>query len=203
MTSQPKLALVKEPGEFFEELITGTLQKLGVRVLPATRSYLVDLLSQFMVTDRLYTQTENGTRQEEPLALLTMSAMEASAPHEQRAIFRHIGDVSLYTAGFFQDSFSRKLVDVDYYIGMGGNAYQNVAARIAVKPERTMFTELADRFTTCVDILAEISAQTAQKTEKDLLRMYDLWIKTHSDRAARTLREAGIIPDRTLKKKLQ
>ena len=34
-----------------------------------------------------------------------------------------IGDVSLFTSGFFADSLRGKLVDVDYYVNIGGAAY--------------------------------------------------------------------------------
>ena len=41
---------------------------------------------------------------------------------EQRASLKQIGDVSLFISGFFSDSLRRKLVDVDYYVSIGGGA---------------------------------------------------------------------------------
>ena len=40
---------------------------------------------------------------------------------------QRLGDVSLFIAGFFARSFARKLIDVDYHIAMGGNAYSSLA----------------------------------------------------------------------------
>jgi hypothetical protein len=54
-----------------------------------------------------------------------------------------------------------------------------------------------------VDVLAEISDKTSPKAEKDILRLYELWIKTRSGRAAKALQEAGIVPNKTLKKDWQ
>lgn len=198
-----KLSLVKEPGDFFKELLVETLSQLRVKVLPHTQSYLVNLMDQFVLTDRLYSTNEKGEKCDEPLAFMLKAAIEATDPKAQSAMFRHIGDVSLYTAGFFQDSLSRRLVDVDYYIGMGCSAYQNVAQRTMKSSQRSLYSELAFKFSSLVDVLAEMSSQTSMKTEKDLLRLYDLWIKTQSVRAEKALSRAGIQPNRILKKKLQ
>ena len=70
----------------------------------------------------------------------------------QRLLFRQLGDVSLYVAGFFQDSFAKKLVDIDYYIDMGGTAYHHVAVRADRPPVQQMFHELAGRFGALVDV---------------------------------------------------
>jgi hypothetical protein len=111
--------------------------------------------------------------------------------------------VSLYVAGFFQDSLNRKLVDVDYYIGMGGAAYQQVAVRTYEDTLRDLYLELADKFGAFVDVLAEVSDKTSQRTEKDILRLYELWLKTRSERAAKALQEAGIVPNETIGKDWQ
>mgnify|MGYP002137355912 CR=1 FL=1 len=62
------------------------------------------------------------------------------------ARMRAMGDFSLYIAGFFSDSLKRKLVDVDYYIGMGGAAYEN-AARLEDKKHRAqVLLELSKKY---------------------------------------------------------
>ena len=87
----------------------------------------------------------------------------------------------------------RKLVDVDYYIDMGGTAYQQVAIRTE-ETRKSIFEELAHKFAAFVDVLAAVSAKTTpNKSEKDLLRLYELWVRTGSDRAAKALSEAGSI----------
>jgi hypothetical protein len=87
---------------------------------------------------------------------------------------------------------------------MGGVAYQNVAARAEDQQMRVLYQELADRFSSWVDVLAEVSDQAfSHRTEKDLLRLYDQWLRTGSERAARALQEAGIVPNDTVKKDWQ
>lgn len=195
-----RLTLVSQPQDYFRELVTDALDRQNVTTQPETEFYLVNLLNQFMTTDRLYSRDGQGGVRAEPLALMIKEALEVPERSAQSAMFRQVGDVSLYVAGFFQDSLSRKLVDVDYYIGMGGTAYQQVAARSEEDALRELYLELAGKFARLVDVLAEVGDKTSLRTEKDLLRMYELWVRTRSDRAAKALHDAGILPNETIKK---
>lgn len=195
------LTLVAQPQDFFRELVTEALGQQHVRTRPETEFYLVNLLNQFIKTDRLYGQSQDGTMREEPLAFMVKEAIEEPKPQAQAALFRRIGDVSLYTAGFFQESLNRKLVDVDYYIDVGHTAYSNVASRAEEDVMKIIYEELSAKFAAFVDVLAAVSDKTTPKSEKDLLRLYELWVRTGSDRAAKALQDAGIIPNKTAVKK--
>ncbi len=188
-----RLTLVTQPQAYFKDLISEALVTTRVSPRPETEFYLVNLLNQFMSANRLT---------EEPLALMVKEALEAEAA-TQNAMFRQIGDVSLYVAGFFQDSLNRKLVDVDYYIEMGGSAYQRVATHTPEQTLRELYSELAHKFGAFVEVLAKVSDKTSTRTEKDILRMYELWIRTKSERAAKALQDAGILPNDTVKKDWQ
>lgn len=197
-----ELALVTEPAEYFRELVLQALSKQKIKTQPETEFYLVNLLSQFITTETLFSRDGEGHLKDEPLVLKLKEAIETPEPTVQKLLYRQIGDVSLYTAGFFQDSLNRKLVDVDYYINIGGSAYKNVAER--AEEMRKVFAELASRFGTFVDVLAEVSSVTTPKnTEQDILRLYELWMKTKSERAEKALKEAGIIPLDNIKKDIQ
>ena len=203
MGDKPTLKLFSQPQDFFRELVSDALERQKLATQPETEFYLVHLLNKFMKTDQLYSVGPEGQVREEALAILVKEAFEAAELKEQSALFRHVGDVSLYVAGFFQDSLNRKLVDVDYYIRIGGTAYQHVAARSGEANLRGLYLELAGKFGSLVDILAEVSDKTAQRTEVDLLRQYELWVRTRSERAAKALQEAGILPNETVKKDWQ
>jgi len=204
MSRKRSLALVTQPQGYFHELVTAAIKSQKVKTRPETEFYLVNLLNQFMLTDNLYTRDGNGNAYEEPLALMLKEALEQPNPEQQKSLFRHVGDVSLYTAGYFQESLNRKLVDVSYYIGMGNAAYRHAAARTAEDLFRAIFQELADQFSRFVEVFAEVSEKTTEpKTEKDLLRIYEHWVNTKSERSAKKLKQAGILPNNTIKKKLQ
>ncbi len=202
MKVNSSLTLVAQPQDFFRELVTEALGKQKVTTQPETEFYLVNLLNRFMATESLYAPGAEGGAKNEPLALLLKEALEQPKA-KQGTYFKHLGDISLYTAGFFQASLNRKLVDVDYYIGMGGTAYQHAAAQSNEGTLRSLFGELAHKFAALVEVLAEISDKTSPRAEKDILRIYELWIKTRSGRAAKALQEAGIVPNKTLKKDWQ
>ncbi len=201
--SKSALTLVSQPQDFFRELLKNALEKQKVSTQPETEFYLVNLMNQFMTTDKLYSRNPEGTSRDEPLAIRVKEALEQPEPHLQSVLFRQIGDVSLYVAGFFQDSLNRKLVDVDYYIGVGETAYQHVAVRSDEEIFKHVYRELAEKFGALVEVFAEVSDRTTQKTEVNLLRMYELWIRTKSERAARALHEAGILPNDNVKKDWQ
>ncbi len=187
------LKLVAQPQDYFRELVTAALGRNQVSTRPDTEFYLVNLMNQFVSAEKLT---------QEPLVLMIKEAIERSESHEQQAMFRKVGDTSLYIAGFFQDSLNRKLVDVEYYIGMGGTAYQHAAVRCE-QGLRPVLQELADRFSVFVNVLADVSEKAFPKTEKDLLRLYEVWVTTRSERAAKALQEAGILPNDTVKKDWQ
>lgn len=201
--NKKSITLIAQPQAYFHELVTETLGKQQVATKPETEFYLVNLLNQFMTTDRLYSTNENGERREEPLVLMVKEALEQREVEAQSAIFRQVGDFSLYVGGFFQDSLIRKLVDVDYYIEMGRSAYSQVAVRTEEHALQSLYGELSQKFDRFIEVLAEISDKTSIRTEKDILRLYELWVRTKSERAAKALQEAGIIPNDTIKKDWQ
>lgn len=203
MSKDLKLKCVAQPQEYFYELLDSAFSKRSFRPTAETEFYLVNLLNQFMTTDALYARNSEGRHEEGALALLVKEAVDTPGGTAQRMMFRQVGDLSLYTAGFFQDSLNRKLVDLDYYIDMGGHAYRQAATRHEEASLKKIFEELSHRFGKFVDVLADVSDQTMLKTERNLLRLYDTWVTTKSVRAERLLHEAGIVPNKNTKKNIQ
>ncbi|OFZ78498.1 MAG: hypothetical protein A2583_05415 [Bdellovibrionales bacterium RIFOXYD1_FULL_53_11] len=200
MAKKQRITTVAQPMDYFRDLLHVALGHLKIKISPDLEYYLVNLLNQFMLSDRLFSRDEKGHMHQEPLALMIKDALETSKREHRHAMFRQVGDVSLYTAGFFQDSLQNKMVDVDYYIDMGGAAYKHAAASASAIMLRAVFQELSERFAKFVDVLAEVSDKTGARTEKDLLRIYELWLKTRSKRAEKALKAAGILPNKNVKK---
>jgi hypothetical protein len=61
---------------------------------------------------------------------------------------------------------------------------------------RQVFAELAAKFQPMVDALNEISESAYQHTDQDRLRLYELWVKTGSERSRQLLRKLGLEPAR-------
>lgn len=198
------LTIVTEPAEFFKDLVGKALENQKVEADQHVEFYLVNLLSQFMRSDKLFQIDElSGEAKPELLAKnLQDGLLGEGTGHRQKALKR-LGDVSLYTAGFFSESLTRKVIDVEYYIDMGKCAYSNLSNIIPDEDFSRLFGELSDRFTKFVDVLSEISEVTnaTQKDPQNVLRMYDLWLRTSSEKAERQLKEVGIIPPTVINKK--
>lgn len=189
--------LVLHPDEYFQGAVAGAVTTLKAEVSLHAQAYLVQLLGGFIASENFYPTDSEGRPAE------TLADQLAIALHEDRAELRaqrlrKLGDFSLYVAGFFSDSLNRKLVDVDYYIGMGEAAYGNVAHLEEKRNRAELFAELSKGFPKLVDVLAQISEETGFHPEnhQDLLRTYDLWAKTGSERLAKQLARAGIMPNK-------
>ena len=196
MTIQPVASLK----EFFKDALHDALSHQHVAVEDQTEHYVVNLLTLFSNTDALYERQPDEAAPRsglKPLALMLGEALEAPT-HEARCRgLQRLGDVSLFIAGFFSAGFARKLVDVDYHIAMGGRAYGTLAESCPPTRGRTLrqvFAELASKFVPVVDALNEISESSYQHSDQDRLRLYELWVKTGSERSRQLLRKLGLEP---------
>ena len=189
------LKLETSAESFFFELVHGAVENQKIKIQPETEFYVVKLLSRFIFSESLYSKNSTGALEDQPLALLYKEALEAEAPPIQKTLFQNVGDISLYKAGYFQESLNRTKIDLDYYIGMGGAAYLNASKMTDEKHFQYLFGELSDKFDRFVNVLFEVSEKTSlsgTKTETDIFRMYELWTNTGSERAARVLKKSGI-----------
>lgn len=57
-----------------------------------------------------------------------------------------------------------------------------------------VFGELAAKFQQMVDALNEVSEAGYQYSDRDILRLYEVWLKTGSRRAERLLSGLGVAP---------
>jgi hypothetical protein len=181
------------PAEYFKELVEAALARQHLHAADLTEYYLVNLLCQYVRPD--VSDAEHG----ELLAVRFARAMQSGGT-EQRARLRSLGDFSLFTAGFFSDSFRRKHVDIDYYVSMGEYAYGSLSR--AEDAFRDVFAELARKFVGFSDVLADISERTAlTSNNNDVLRMYEKWLRTGSQREGQRLIERGILPNSSVGKR--
>jgi len=186
--------------EFFKDSVAEAMAKQGVAADDHTAYYVVNLLTLFARYDALYERAKPGPGLQ-PIALLLAAAADSPDRETRNAMLRRAGDTSLFVAGFLGDGFARKLIDVDYYIDMGGAAYGRLSDDVrGTRDGRAfgaVFAELATKFRDFVDVLAEIR-DSGRAAAIDVLRLYEIWLRTGSKRAARLLREHGLEPNATL-----
>jgi hypothetical protein len=178
--------------EYFKELVDDAIAHQGLAAQELTSFYVVHLLAGFLQCPA----TERGD-DDAPLAVRLARALERGG-FDQRADLRQIGDQSLFVSGFFSDSLSRKLVDVDYYASIGECAY-HALSRFETDTFSSVFAELGDKFIGFVDVLGEVSERTACSSNGDLLRLYEKWLKTGSRRAGQLLVERGVVPNASVR----
>ncbi|HEX4025497.1 MAG TPA: hypothetical protein VHX52_12480 [Steroidobacteraceae bacterium] len=180
--------------EYFHDELQGALARQNVAVADQTEHYVVNLLTLFARSEQLFEHTPEGVRLK-PLVQMLSEALEAPSALERERGLQRLGDVSLFVAGFFAHSFARKLVDIDYHIAMGGRAYDTLAQRLARGRRQVLgqvFGELAAKFLPLVDALADMAECARQYTPADILRLYEIWLKTGSPRARGLLRSMGV-----------
>jgi hypothetical protein len=179
--------------EFFRDSVQHALRKQHVAVDDHTEHYVVNVLTTFSRSEELYERTQEGVRLR-PLAIMLAEAAEAPTSEARHRALRRLGDVALFVAGFFSHGFARKLVDVDYHIAMGGQAYGTLAETLRTPALPEVFAELAKKFQRLVDVLNEVAETAYVHSDKDVLRLYEIWLKTGSPRAYETLRRLGVAP---------
>ncbi len=192
-----KLIVDMNVREYFQKTVSKAVLNQRLNATEDAIFYLVNLLTTFADANTLYQDTPQGSRST-PLVQMYAEAVEVVSDVDRQRTMRRLGDVSLFIAGLFSDSLRNRLVDIDYYISMGGSAYSYLSDALQ-GPARgslygSVFTELATKFTDFVDILSEVGDQSELNSHSDLLRVYEIWLKTNSKRAARQLREFGIEP---------
>jgi hypothetical protein len=182
-------ALVRNqsPVEYFRELVESAMKRQHLAARELTSFYLVNLLTGFVHFDRSATAPED-----EPLGLRFVRALQAAGVR-QRDELRQVGDLSLFISGFFADSLTRSLVDLDYYIYLGEYAYASLA-RQGDDTFGDVFDELSGKFAAFVDVLGEVSERSALSSNADLLRLYEKWLRTRSRRSGEILAARGIVP---------
>ncbi len=191
-----KVVPVANLREYFRDSLHTALQHQHLAVEDQTEHYVVNVLTLFSRSEALYEQTSEGARLK-PLVVMLSEALEAASPGDRNRGLQRLGDVSLFVAGFFAHSFARKLVDIDYHIAMGGQAYGTLAEALARGRGHVLaqvFAELAQKFQPMVDALNEISETSYQHTDEDILRLYEIWLKTGSQRSYQILRKLGVDP---------
>ncbi|MDQ3266539.1 MAG: hypothetical protein M3Y59_23310 [Myxococcota bacterium] len=179
--------------EFFKGMLGEAIEHRRVELAEGTEFYLVNLLTEFAVSEKLFTEEEGGRKDHEPLALLYHRAL-LKEREERIRLLRRLGDVSLYKAGFFSESLRDQVVGPDYYIQMGGAAYGQVAQLAPLTGFAEVYRELCAKFRVVVEVLEEIAARgLVANGPEGTLRVYETWVRTGSDRLERVLIDAGVL----------
>lgn len=189
---------------FFGEVVEDAMKARRVEATDGATRYLVALL-----TDYAHPREDAEDALERPLTLLLDEALHAMEPAERFQRLRVIGDGVLYGCGFFGDHFEARGVDPKYLYGLGTRAYGAASSMLRLGQDDArpdLFGELAQKFDVFVEVVAEVADATiamGTASSKGLLRIYERWLKTGSERLASALTSRGVMPTRGAKGVLQ
>lgn len=179
--------------DYFRTSIDEVIAGQGVDIDPHATHYVVNMMTLFSRSEHFY-EDDGDTYGLRPLALMLADAADAPSREHRNQTLRRIGDVALFVAGFFIDSLRDKAVDADYYMYMGENAYGSLSEEVRGTFHGNAFAdiylELATKFRLLTDILNEVRGSV----DTDVVRTFEIWRKTGSQRAERLLREQGVFP---------
>ena len=181
------VTLASSVDEFFHEVVTDALTAVDLDASEPAGWYLVGLLGDFT----------KARLSDEPLGIKLHQAPDD--PGERVRTLKQVGDTSLYVAGFFAESLTRSLVDVDYYVGIGQNAYAQLARSLGShRSIGDVYEELAQKFPKFVDVLAEVRKRVniaEANGSSDVGKLYEIWLRTREDWIEKKLKALGVLVD--------
>lgn len=183
--------------EFFSEKVKSSARRQRVGVSEGVEFYLVRLLSHYSVSTNFFETNEEGEIEYRALALRLHDAVFDTRPGSRFVHLKKLGDTALYHAGVFYDGLYNQVVDVDYYINMGGQAYHSLA-NLSTPTDKSLaeiFAELAVNFPKLVEVLYLCCEADVAQSNNDILRLIDRYVRTGSRKAEELLKEKGISTD--------
>ncbi len=179
------------PRALFAELLAGALDKVRLRASPMAVAYLVELLDERVLENR------NGIQGGQTLAEALLAAQRDHSVDRIRRM-RGLGDHALFVSGFLADSLLGGAVDASYYRQIGCSAYDDVVSGLRGRGESGCWTrlyrELVAGFGGFVEVLAEVGDRTRPGRPRDLLGVYERYLRTGSARDRDLLLRAGYLP---------
>ena len=172
---------------YFEGVIEDALETRGVDASQSATRYLVGVLAEPHIEPR-------------PLALSLQEALVTNEPAERFERLRLLGDAVLYASGFFADHFAARGLENRYVFSIGAKAYGSAGAMLH-GDQTGLFDELALRFEEFAAVLNVVAERTLaqQPGAKNLLKLYERWLKTGSETISEELAHHGIFPTRGTK----
>lgn len=190
------LVTEKDLDSYFKSSILSALSNQDVKASEHTVVYLSSLLVHFSHTEHLFEKNEDGVFLK-PLALYYQDYSHAKTSQQRTSALRRLGDVALFISGLYSQCLSRKAIDIDYYIAMGGSAYGQLSNSHNNRTNKYVFTdifaELSNNFVDYMDVLSEIT-EAQHSSHTDILRQYEIWLRSGSKAAKKRLMSQGIFP---------
>lgn len=191
-----EISILMSSKDYFGQALEDAFYARKINAEHNVKGYLIELMEHYLDAQNLFENDkvdENGKRRPNTLAEMYLMAANADS-HQKIELLKRLGDKSLYISGFFGDSLQRKVVDIGYYVHMGGSAYETLSKTLDKKdPLKEVFLTISKRFVDFVEALTYISQNSMVSNNQSLLRLYDRYLQTGSTLAKEKLLEMGIV----------
>jgi hypothetical protein len=151
--------------------------------------YLSSLLERFGRSEQLFS-FQDGQMALRPLALLYSDAIEANNTRERCLMLQQLGDMALFLGALFPERFTRHGILQDYFVGMGGAAYDYLADNS--RTNRHVYAELANTFTRMLEMVANACSRRHRLSTEEVLALYQRWLCNRDPLIEKQLRILGI-----------
>ncbi len=180
---------------YFHDSLSDVFKQHDTQLTQEAHAYIVNLLFHFSRSEQVFDWHEKRLTLK-PLALLYGEAVHAKSNGERLLLLRRLGDVALFVAGIFGPSLDRKAVGIDYYIDMGGGAYDWLSDNLENGGKHSMswetFRELAVKFEKLVSALDSFAQNSCLRGDSGLIRLYEKWLRSKDPKCAEQLRKQGV-----------
>lgn len=202
--SEKTKEIILNSKDFFSNAVEEACSERNIETYPQVKSYLVNLLEHYLDARNLHEESKDELGRRKPTTLAEMFLIaQNSEPVTRMELLRKLGDRTLYLSGFFAESFSRKIIDVDYYVEMGEAAYDQLATFTREDTLSKVYSVFAQRFIDFSDVLQHISQRNQKMDDQGLLKLYDRYLRTGSDFAREELLKRGVLPVSAEQRKTQ
>ncbi len=179
--------------EFFKLLVEDVVKRQRVSLEEVTEFYVVNLLAEYATAEKLFTKETDGRREMEALAVMYHRALQQDRDEKIRTL-RQLGDVSLFSAGFFRASLNDRIVGPEYYEQMGRNAYGTIAQLSNASSFSAVYHELNQKFSTLVEVLEEIAARgLCASGPQGQVKVFESWSRSGNGRLEAVLVDSGVL----------
>lgn len=176
--------------DFFRERLQAGAEDLDPRPQEETLWYLGSLLARFGDSGQVFSYDE-GELSIRPLALLYRDAVEVDSHYHRCLILRQLGDLALFMGALFPENYRRRGITRDYFIGMGGGAYDYLGEN--ARHNRRVFSELAGRFARLLELVATACGRGREMDATDILQLLQRWRESGDPQLAAQLRSLGVV----------
>jgi hypothetical protein len=174
---------------YFKDRVSECAQRYKPPPHEDTCWYLSTLLDRYGRSEQFFLY-EDGRYALRPLALLYGDAKEATNERERCLMLQQLGDMALFLGALFPGRFTRRGIQQDYVVGMGGGAYDYLAENS--RQNRHIFAELANTFTRMLELVANACSRENSLGVEDVMGLYQRWRQTRDPVVGNQLQAIGI-----------